>query len=344
MFYKNDPIGIDLFIEIVRRLTVRSVVSLCSVNKKHYHFGTNYPKNWKRLIDHKYRETFRYEEKLNPLLVREKYNYRIYVHFFRFVEPVRKLIHYYRWNDEIFYDNRFNGLERLVAFFFMRNVKEMKELQKDFTYDDHLIPFINVANGQKIKRKDSRLIFHTLGEVGCIFGLKRFYKENPRIFMGFIRSTLDSATTYNHLETVQSLINLLKRKEPNTKKIQKHLDNTLVTACRHSRWKIGKFLLENGANIHAFNNQIYETIVIARPGVRFPDRMNDQLEFYQAIINSGGNINHDNGGFLLEAYMYNNVRLMIFLLEKGTSTHALINHTEENPDITIDRMIDINSI
>ena len=90
-----ETILADLFFYLIPYLEFDDVIPFCSVNKRFYKYGNNYPDRWKPLIDHTYSFIYGYSV--------SNFNYLTYSYLIRNVDPISRLMIYFlRGNMKVF--------------------------------------------------------------------------------------------------------------------------------------------------------------------------------------------------------------------------------------------------
>ena len=90
-------LSVDIFIKIIEYVYFNDTVSLCSINKKFYNYGTNnkYTNNWKILIDNTFSSIENYTDKLNQIRTyynKDRYDYLVYAKFVTCFDSITQAI------------------------------------------------------------------------------------------------------------------------------------------------------------------------------------------------------------------------------------------------------------
>ena len=124
---------------------------------------------------------------------------------------------------------------------------------------------------------------------------------------------LRAASRYGYLEMVKYLVE-------NGADIHARNDNALREASRYGHLDIVKYLVENGADIHALND---EALRMAS--------YNGHLDIVKFLVNNGANIHSLGNWALIMAIIKGHLEVVKFLVENGANIHdrALIEASRE---------------
>ncbi len=127
-----SKLPVDVFIQNITYLPFDEVISVCQANKTLHNYCTNskYNSHWKALIDNTFGNIYDYQNKLKQ--IRDKlnisddvYNYLVYSHLVKLLDPITQLMIYYRQGDMNSFENsQYNDTQRFLALFLL--VKRMR--------------------------------------------------------------------------------------------------------------------------------------------------------------------------------------------------------------------------
>ncbi len=245
-----SQLHVDLFIKEITYLPFDTVISVCKVNTKLHNYCTNprYANNWKALIDNTFGNIYNYQEKLNQ--IRSKlnlgdgvYNYLVYSHLVKVLDPITQLMIYYRQGDTNSFDNpNYNNTQRFLALFLLNRKNKMK----DYLPDGDYLQFISMLEGHKIDQNILNNMLAEMAKEGSVQGVFMMSSIGTNIHVDNDRA-LRLASEKGHLEVVRYLVE-------HEADIHAWNDYALRLASHNGHLEVVKYLIEKGANINAFDD------------------------------------------------------------------------------------------
>ncbi len=297
---------VDVFIQQITYLPFDEVINVCKANTTLHNYCTNpdYNNNWRKLIDDTFGNILNYQEKLkqirNKLNINEGvYNYLVYSHLVKLLDPITQLMIYYRQGDmKLFHDFKYNNTQRFLALFLLGNVKEMR---KYLPSDD--LPFISMLEGQKISRGKLDRMLAQMAKEGSVKGVSMMLSEGADIHADNDHA-LKWASGKGHLEVVKYLTE-------EGANIRDSNDQALRGASQKGHLEIVKYLIEKGANIHANNDE----------ALRLASQVG-HLDTVKYLVDHGANVHAINNLALRWASKFGHLEVVRYLIEHGADIHA----------------------
>ncbi len=244
-----SQLPVDVFIKEITYLPFSDVINVCTVNKTLHNYCTNpaYNNKWRQLIDDTFGNIYEYQEKLNQIRLKfgigdGVYNYLIYTHLVKVLDPITQLMIYYRQGDIIFDSPNYNNTQRFLATFLLGNIKEM---EKYLPNNNYLI-YISMLEGDKIDQNILDIMLLEMVKEGSVKGISVMLSKGADIH-AHNDGTLRLASQNGHLDVVKYLIE-------KGADIHAWNDAALRLASQNGHLDVVKYLIEKGADIHAWND------------------------------------------------------------------------------------------
>ena len=326
---------VDLFIQHITYLPFEDVISLCSTNTTLHNYCSNpsYNNNWRKLIDDTFENIYNYQEKLkqtrNKLNINEGvYNYLVYSHLVKLLDPITQLMIYYRQDDMKSFDSpNYNNIQRFLALFLLGQ----KDKMKNYLPSDAYLPFINMLEGHKI---DQNKMLIEMAKEASVQGISLMLSKGADVHAQN-DSALRWASRNGHLEVVKYLTEIganihadndsaLRLASSNGQSdvvkylighaadIHAQTDYSLRLASKNGHLDIVKYLLKNSANIHAQHD---EALTLASE--------NDHLEVVRYLVEHGADIHALNDTALISASSNGHLEIVKYLTEQGANIHTM---------------------
>ena len=238
---------IDLFIKEITYLPFGEVISVCKANKILSNYCTNskYNNQWRSLIDTTFGNIYDYHNKLKQIRSKLKisegtYNYLVYSHLVKILDPITQLMIYYRQGDmKSFGDPQFTKVQRFFALFLLNNIKETEKYLPDYYY----LPFIYMLNGDKIDQNRLNNMLIEIAEAGSVKGVSMMVSKGANVHYQNDYA-LRQTSQNGHLDIVKYLVE-------NGANVHADDDYALRLASQNGHLEVVKYLIEHGADIHA---------------------------------------------------------------------------------------------
>ncbi len=239
---------VDLFIKEITYLPFDNVITICTSNTTLHNYCTNskYNNRWRNLIDNTFGNIYNYNDYLKEIRKKLKlgdgvYNYIVYTHLVKLLDPITQLMIYYRQGDKIFDNPNYNNIQRFMALFLLGE----KDKMMDYLPSNYF-PYISMLEGHKI---DQNILNKMLGEMakeGSVKGVSMMVSKGGDVH-AFDDDALNLASQNGHLDVVKYLIE---------KGADIHVQNNsaLIWASGKGNLEVVKYLVEQGANIHVEND------------------------------------------------------------------------------------------
>ncbi len=249
-----SKLPIDLFIKELTYLPFDSVISVCQNNTTlhNYCIDPKYNTNWKLVTDNTFSSIDNYHDKLketwSKMMVPDNtYNYLVYTHLVKLLDPITQLMIYYRQGDiASFNDPKFDKSQRFLSMFLLNNINGMK----DHFPDDSYLPFINLLENKKVNIQELIVMLFHMVQNGNIKGVKIFLEKgaDDDILAATGGYVLQIASKYGQLNVVKYIIGV---------GVDVHVDDDepLIVASKNGYLDIVKYLISKRADIHAQNEE-----------------------------------------------------------------------------------------
>ena len=242
-----SQLPVDVFIQNITYLPFNNVISVCKANAKLHNYCTDskYNNNWKALIDTTFRNIYDYQNKLKQIRLNlgigeGAYNYLIYSHLVKVLDPITQLMIYYRQGDMDSFDSpNYNNNQRFLALFLLNRKNKMK----NYLPDDNYLPFISMLEGHKIDQNILDKMLAEMAKEGSVQGVLMMSSIGANIHVDNDRA-LRLASENGHLEVVKYLVK-------NGADIHADDDAALRWASANGHLEVVSYLIENKADIHA---------------------------------------------------------------------------------------------
>ncbi len=115
-----SQLPVDVFIQNITYLPFDDVISVCKTNTTLHNYCSDpkYNNRWRKLIYDTFGNIYNYQEKLEQIrsnlgLNKGTYNYLVYTHLVKLLDPITQLMIYYRQGDmKSFDDPQYNNTQR----------------------------------------------------------------------------------------------------------------------------------------------------------------------------------------------------------------------------------------
>ena len=274
-----SQLPVDVFIKEITYLPFDEVISVCQANTTLHNYCTNssYNNKWRQLIDDTFGNIYNYQEKLDQ--VRNKlnlndgvYNYLVYSHLVKLLNPITQLMIYYKQGDTKDFDNpQYTNTQRFLALFLLGE----KDKMKDYLPFNAYLPFIYMLEGQKMDQNILNDMLIEMAKQGSVKGVSLMLSKGVNI-QTKDDEALKLASRDGHLEVVKYLVGhganihagrgaalhfssnsgqleVVKYLVEHGADIHSSYDLALRLASSGGRLEVVKYLVEHGADIHAEN-------------------------------------------------------------------------------------------
>ena len=210
---------VDIFIKEITYLPFDNVITICTSNKTLHNYCANpdYNNNWKQLIDNTFGNIHGYQEKLKEIrnglnLGEGTYNYLVYTHLVKVLDPITQLMIYYRQGDiKSFDSSEFWNAQRFLALFLLGKRNELEEkFSRSGRYRFHAQlyypSFINMLKGGETKQATLDEMLGTMALEGSIQGI-RYLTDRGANIHGNNEYAVQIAAKMGHLEVIKYLVN-----------------------------------------------------------------------------------------------------------------------------------------
>ncbi len=302
-----SQLPIDMFIKNITYLPFDDVMSLCSSNTTLHNYCSNpsYNSNWKKLIDDTFGNIHNYQEKLKQIRSKLKindgvYNYLVYSHLVKVLDPITQLIIYYKQKDMDSFNNpKFTNVQRFLSLFLLNK----KDVINNYLPTDDYLPFISMLGGGDISQNILNRMIIEMAKEGSVKGVSMMLSEGADIHADN-DFALRWASEKGHLEVVK----YLTERGAN---VHAQNDAALLWASRYGHLELVKYLMEHGANVHAFDDW----------ALRWASK-EEHLEVVKYLTERGADIHADNDEALRDASKNGHLELVKYLTERGANIHA----------------------
>ena len=284
---KLDP---DLFLQYITYLPFNDVISVCtsSVILHKYCHDEKYRSKWKSLIDNTFSRIYNYPEKLKEIqrITKSDYNYLVYTQLVNLLDPITKLMIYYRQGDMKSFEEGTKE-QKFLALFLLNK----KDIIKDYLPYAEWTPFIDFLNGGNISQDDRGMMLAAFALEGNIQGIQLMEKHGAEI--GYNNNIpLRAAVRYNQLDVVKYLIS--RGADPRA------MNNRPIRLTGElGHFEILKYLQSLGVDIHVGNEYVFYRAV-----------QNGHLNVVKYLVEGGVDI-HANNNFAIRSAAANNRREVI---------------------------------
>ena len=301
---------VDVFIQQITYLPFDEVIKVCETNKtlRNNCINPDYNNKWRKLIDDTFGNIYDYHNKLEQIrsklnLKNGVYNYLVYSHLVKLLDPITQLMIYYRQGDmKSFDDPQFTKIQRFLAMLLLGDVKEMRKYLPSDDYDDYL-PFISMLEGQKISRGKLDRMLIQIAKEGSVKGVSMMLFKGADIHTDN-DAALKWASGKGHLEVVKYLV------EQNAD-IHAEDDLALRWAGGNGHLEVVKYLIEHGDDVHADDDAALR--LASEEGY---------LEVVKYLVEQGANVHAGNGWALILASKNGHLEVVKYLVKHGANVHA----------------------
>ncbi len=306
-----SQLPIDMFIKNITYLPFDDVINVCKGNTTLHNYCVNpsYNNNWKKLIDDTFGNIHNYQEELKQIRSKLKldnglYNYLVYSHLVKLLDPITQLMIYYRQEDMNSFDNsNYNNTQRFLAMFLLGKKDKMKE----FLPDDAYLPFIYMLEGQKIDQNIVNEMLIEMVNEGSVNGVSMMLSKGADIH-AHDDLALRWGSKNGYLEVVKYLVE-------HGANIHAQNDQSLRWASEKGHLEVVKYLIENGANVHAENDDAL--IWASQYGY---------LEVVKYLVEHGANVHAQDDEPIRVASKNGHLEVVKYLVEHGADVHAKNNY------------------
>ncbi len=304
-YLSNLPV--DLFIRHITYLPFDDVISVCKANKTlhNYCIDSKYNNKWRSLIDATFGNIYDYQNKLKAIWAKLNlgegvYNYLVYSHLVKLLDPVTQLMIYYRQGDTNSFDNpHYTKVQRFLSLFLLDNVKEMM----NYLPNVHYLPFISMLEGHKIDQNILDKMLTEMAKEGSVQGISIMLSKGANIRAGDDLALIWSIRN-RHLEVIKYLVE-------RGANIHAYNDKALTTFSQNGHLEMVKYLVEHGANIHTQNDA----------ALRYTSG-NGHLEVVKYLVEHDANVRAQDNGALRWASENGHLEVVKYLIEHGANVHA----------------------
>ncbi len=298
---------VDLFIQHITYLPFDSVANICQTNTKLHKYCTDFKYNnrWRSLIDDTFKGIYNYQEKLKQIrgklnINEGVYNYLIYTHLVKLLDPITQLMIYYKQKDMKSFDSpNYTNTHRFLSLFLLGQ----KDTIKNYLPSDAYLTFINMLEGHKINQNILDKMLKEMAQENSVNGVSLMLSEGANIH-AFDDSALILASHNGHLDVVKYLTE-------HGADIHAQTDYALRLASLNGHLKVVKYLIEHGADIHAQTDD--------------PLRLASQrghLEVVKYLIEHGADVHADRDIAVRLASDNGHLEIVKYLVEHGANIHA----------------------
>ncbi len=298
---------VDVFIKEITYLPFDNVIAICTSNTTLHNYCTDvkYNNKWRKLIDDTFGGIYNYQKHLED--IREKlnvgegvYNYLVYSHLVKVLDPITQLMIYYRQGDMDSFDSpNYNNNQRFLALFLLNRKNKMK----NYLPDDDYLSFISMLEGQKIDQNILNNMLVEMAKEGSVQGVFMMSSKGANIHAED-DNALRWASQLGQLEVVRYLIE-------NKADVHANDDWALRWTSRNGHLEVVKYLVERGADIHAQDDY----------ALRWASR-NGHLEVVKYLTEHGADV-HAQDDYALRLASHNgHLEVVKYLIEKGANIHA----------------------
>lgn len=301
-----EDLSPERFIEKLTYLPFDEVVGICQSNNLFQEYCSDkYKHLWKRLVENTFGDNFDYHEKLKE--VQEKvgtdYNYLVYVHMVKTLDPLTQAMIYFRQGDMNSFETFSDGVQSLALFILDRN----DILQEKFP-DSVAATFNYRPNG-------FRALYRLMVRHNNIRGIEKMISMGAEL-----NKLLFWAIEYSPIRIVEYLV---KRGAD----IRYNNELPLREAIFTGRLAIIKYLILKGAD---FNQRVKDNglVRVIERGILY------MVDF---LVRNGANVNFHNDEPIQLAIQVNNLDIVKYLMDKGANIHvALATAEAENRQEILD--------
>ncbi len=245
-----SQLPVDLFIQNITYLPFNEVISVCKANKTLHNYCTNsrYNNRWRKLIYDTFGNIYNYDNHLKEIrnklnLGQDVYNYLVYSHLVKLLDPITQLMIYYRQGYNIFDSPNYNNTQRFLALFLLG--KKDKMIQ--YLPSNYYLRFINMLEGYKMDQNILNWMLIDMAKEGSAQGVSMMLSKSANIHAKDDLALI-WASRNGHLEVVKYLIE-------NGADVHAWHNYALRWASEKGHLDVVKYLIENGANVHADNDR-----------------------------------------------------------------------------------------
>ena len=304
-----SQLPVDVFIQQITYLPFDSVANICQTNIKLHNYCSDikYNNNWKKLIDDTFGNVYDYQNKL--VQIRSKlginegvYNYLVYSHLVKLLDPITQLMIYYRQGDMKSFDNpNYNDTQRFLALFLLNKKNEMM----DYLPSDAYLPFISMLGGDKMDQNILNKMLIKMTKEGSLKGVSMMVSKGANI-LARNDVALRWASKNGHLEIVKYLVE--QGADIHT---QIDVNDALIKAILNGHLEVVRYLIEHGADIHAQNDS----------ALRWASH-NGHLEVVKHLVEHGADVHAEDDHALRLASEHGHLDIVKYLTEHGADVHA----------------------
>ncbi len=179
-----SQLPVDLFIQIIPYLPFDSVTNICRTNTKLHNYCTNpkYNNKWRKLIDNTFGNIYNYDDYLKQIRLKlgideGVYNYLVYTHLVKLLDPITQLMIYYRQGDIIFNSPHYTKVQKFMAMF----LSSKKDKMMEYLPTDDYLPFINMLRGDEITQNILNGMLIEIASEGSIKGVSLMLSKGANI-------------------------------------------------------------------------------------------------------------------------------------------------------------------
>ena len=302
-----SQLPVDVFIRNLTYLPFDDVINVCSSNRilHNYCINPDYNNKWRQLIDDTFKGIYNYQEKLkqirNKLNINESvYNYLVYTHLVKVLDPITQLMIYYRQDDMKSFNNpNFTNVQKFLALFLLGQ----KDKINDYLPNDAYFPFISMLKGHKIDQNIVNEMLIEMANEGSVNGVLMMLSKGADI-----HTDNDLALRWGSKNGYLEIVRYLTEKGAD---IHVFDDLALRWGSREGHLDVVKYLTEKGADIHAEEDA----------ALRWASD-EGHLEVVKYLTEQGADVHADNDYSLRRASESGHLEVVKYLVEHEADIHA----------------------
>lgn len=295
-----EKLSPDLFIQTITYLPFSNVISICSSSKilQEYCSNNKYMSKWKRLIDNTFSNVYNYSEKLKQIQQQTKsdYNYLVYTQLVNLLDPITKLMIYYKQGDMESFEKGTKEQKFLALFLLNKKDAVMKYyLLSGEESSFSMKSFIDFLDGQKLPQDHLNGMLAAFTKFGNVQGIQfmekyganaRYRDDHP----------LTIASLGGQIEATRYLVS----KGAN---IHSHNELPVRAAAARGHLDVVKYLHSLGADIHSQNDLAFRNAA-----------RNGQLDVVKYLVENDADIHADDDYAIRFASLHNHIKVIEYLL------------------------------
>ncbi len=296
-----SQLPVDLFIKQITYLPFDDVISVCKANKTLYNYCINskYNIRWRNLINNTFDNIYNYQKYLEDIRKKLRlsegiYNYLVYSHLVKLLDPITQLMIYYRQCDMNSFDSpHYNNIQRFLSLFLLGK----KDKIRDYLPDNNYLPFINMLEGHKTDEMITTMVYE-----GSVEGVSMMLSEGVNIHPH--HDDMIVASEWGHLEVVKYLVE-------HGADVHAEDDAALELASMNGYLKIVEYLTEKGANIHTEDDWALRHAC-----------QSGHLEVVRYLVEHGANVHAGDDEPIKWAIQQGHLNIVRYLVENGADVRV----------------------